>query len=719
MAMTKEAQQIEELLRSLEENSDRVLFGDESTASSFSDFDFLKKRQSDSDQELSDLPEPDLDEEPEEFLLEQIYSQESEAVEKSAAPAQESHQEVPPLLDDSFESAPEPPLFEEPQLEIADEEAEEEENFGENPWDFESGGESRKGLPGKFRDAKVFVGLDIGRRAAKYVVARKKGKDRIIQAFGILNYPLNFTFNYRDVAERIIALLQEKNLLKSAKLNLGICHNDVGIQRISLPQLKKKEMTEAIIWFLKKKFEFQERVVLTDFVILGKKTNKGVEHADILGAIAPKKVVDESIEPFIEKKAIPSALLPLPATLLSLYRAAHLQTESDCIAMVDIGAEKTTIAFIHDDNLEFSRTVPIGGDQITEGMTATIFHEGQAVQLDLLEAERLKREFGFPMPGKTVDEVNGVPIPELGALMRPYLERLASEIQRSIDYYRENYSVDKIDRVYLLGGSAQLKNLLDFLDGEIDEKLELFQFSMHFPLSLSSTDAQTFHNRFLEFGAAVGLAMEKGKEINLLPEPYRKLELFKLQKRVLIYLSLLTFTGLLFISATSLLRITSLKNEYRQLQLEYKKMLPKKHHYDMLLAEKRFLTRKKNIYKSELILDNPLPQILKMISNIFPSDMALTGMSISHEPMPGANGTPRAKSTKGNKKDKKKEAVVPVASFLHLHGVRHHPPPDEGIKLANFMLKLNRTGYFRRVSLLNQFFSEEKDEMRFEIVCEF
>ncbi|NOY78349.1 MAG: hypothetical protein GXO76_10830, partial [Calditrichaeota bacterium] len=45
--------------------------------------------------------------------------------------------------------------------------------------------------------------------------------------------------------------------------------------------------------------------------------------------------------------------------------------------------------------------------------------------------------------------------------------------------------------------------------------------------------------------------------------------------------------------------------------------------------------------------------------------------------------------------------------------------PDEGIRIANFMLRLRDSGYFQSVMLLNQSLSEENDELRFEIICRF
>jgi len=590
------------------------------------------------------------------------------------------------------------------------------------PWDFVSSRFSRKWSVGSIVETGVYLGLDIGQGVTKYVLVKKKGHEKVVRAFGILDNPRRIDARMR--IHQILEHLERQGLLDRSKINLAIYGPDVGIHRMSLPPLKKKELAEATEWSLKKKFDFQNQEIINDFLVLGKKKVKGVEHNDILAGMVPATIVEEKIEPFLEKKITPWHLRPLPSVLWSLYHAANIQDEGACVAMVDIGAKKTLITFIREGAIEFAREIPSGGDDITEGMTATIFHEGKAFQLSWEEAERVKRTFGFPISGDRNTSIRNVPLVEISALMRPHLERLSSEIQRSIDYYRENFSVEKIDRVYLLGGTADLQNLVDFLKMEIDEEIELFQFSTHFSLNLPSNEAKTFHNRFLELAIALGLAIDTGQSLNLLPEPLRKVEAVKLQRRLFFYLSFLTIITILFLSGTSFLRVSSLKNQFRQMQLEYKKIQPKKQHYDTLLGKRQFLLSKKEIYQNELILDNPLPNILKLVSQMIPPEMALTGMSVTREeiaPDKTKKGTKRKGSGKAAAKTSKGKGKAPAvkASFLRLKGVRYHPRPDEGIRIANFMLRLRDSGYFQNVMLLNQSLSEEDDELRFEILCRF
>ncbi|GBD94594.1 competence protein A [bacterium BMS3Abin05] len=585
-------------------------------------------------------------------------------------------------------------------------------------WGYTSSGFSRKWSIGKIIETGTYLGLDLGRGSTKYVLVKKKGREKVVQAFGILENPRGKRVDVAQIVEKALDELEKRGFIKAVKINLTIYGPEVGFHRMGLPPLKSKELHEAVKWTLKKKFDFQNKALISDYMVLKKKTVKGVEHSDILASLVSEEAANERIKPFLERKIAPWHVRPLPSVLWALYRAANIPDASDRVAMVDIGAKKTLIAFIREGVIEFAREIPTGGDDITEGMTGTIFYEGRAFQLTYDEAEEVKRTFGFPLQGKTQAQIRDVPVSEIGALMRPYLERLTSEIQRSIDYYRENFSVDEIDRVYLLGGTAGLQNLVEFFKNEIDVEIKLFQYSTHFPLNLSSNDAQFFHNRFLELAVAVGLAVDSSKSLNLLPESLRKVDSLKLQRRLFIYVSFLTIILILFLSGTSFFKATSLKNEFRQSQLEYKKIQPRKQHYDALQIEKKDMLQKKQVYQNELILDNPLPQILKMVSYLMPPEVALTGMSVSRELISAKTKKPANPVKNGSSKGKKTEKRV-KASFLHLNGIRYHPRPDEGIRIADFMLRLRNSGYFRSVTLANQSFSEENDELRFEIICQF
>ena len=54
------------------------------------------------------------------------------------------------------------------------------------------------------------------------------------------------------------------------------------------------------------------------------------------------------------------------------------------------------------------------------------------------------------------------------------LEKLAAEIGRSLDYYRNQFNEERIDRILLTGGGANLKNIVSYLASELRLPVEHF-----------------------------------------------------------------------------------------------------------------------------------------------------------------------------------------------------------------------------------------------------
>lgn len=549
-----------------------------------------------------------------------------------------------------------------------------------------------------------FLALDIGHHSLKYVKVRKHGESGVIENFGIVQLSAD---EGEDAIVAALKKVQNEVKLKSLKIVTSLYGLEVNLKRISLPTLTGKELKEAVGWTARKQFVLEETPAVVDYQIVGQSVQKTVEHHDILMVAATETVVNSHLRPFEKFNFVPHKLAPLPVYLWNLYQKAAIQTDEDCVGLVDLGANKTAIAIIREGKLEFSREISTGGNDIIEAMTGTVFYEGVPYQLTREEAESVFLEYGFQDDSMEKVTAHQIPVAEIAVLMRPVLERLANEVQRSIDYYRESFSVKEVQKVYLVGGVAQTKNLKEFFQNTIETQVETFQFSTHFPLNLNETDAKVFHSRFLELAVAVGMAFDFSPTPNLLPEPLRKIEKIRLQKRLLGYSFLIVFIILGFLSATTVLRNASLTSRFQELKLQYQKYEPMKRRYDALIKQKNYLLNKQKVYREELVLDNPMPQLLKMISNLYPSRLALYQLAVASELPYSA------------KQSDKKAKSEPSVKLLHLRGICYRPSAREGLRIADFMMRLEESGYFSKVSLVSQHFDELKNELTFEIVCQF
>ena len=142
-------------------------------------------------------------------------------------------------------------------------------------------------------------------------------------------------------------------------------------------------------------------------------------------------------------------------------------------AMVDIGYERTIISFFNNGVLEFTRTINLGGNDVTKSLISAPVSEGGKELSTLLydNADALKRKHGFPSPTEPGMTKGGIPFTQLSMLMRPVLEKLLSEIRASFDFYTTEFHVSDVEKVIISGGGSGLKGLGPFLAKELGIKV--------------------------------------------------------------------------------------------------------------------------------------------------------------------------------------------------------------------------------------------------------
>ena len=117
--------------------------------------------------------------------------------------------------------------------------------------------------------------------------------------------------------------------------------------------------------------------------------------------------------------------------------------EDRSIALVDIGATRTSINVICNGETCFSREIGIGGSDMTQAAA-------RRLGLEILEAETVKRE----PEGRDA---------EVSRAIAPVLEDLVSEISLSLDFV-ENREGLRVEEVLLSGGGVLAPGVVPFIE---------------------------------------------------------------------------------------------------------------------------------------------------------------------------------------------------------------------------------------------------------------
>src|SRR3989338_5944588 len=222
-------------------------------------------------------------------------------------------------------------------------------------------------------------------------------------------------------------------------------------RQVVLPDMPDADLKKAFQWEMKEKYFLNE-----DENLLGSECTVSLEHPD--GAkenffsvfYCDKKSAMEKIGLLSGLGLQVSALVPGQAALAQVL--GNLQEPDKDLLVCDIGFTNARILAIHQKKNALSRTVLLGGQALTEMMTGSFTDNDQKRQFTPEEAERLKVTDGCSNPQ----------VPYIG-LVRPYLDKMAAEIKRSVDYYEGQKVAKPISKVLFSGGGSDLKGLTGFM----------------------------------------------------------------------------------------------------------------------------------------------------------------------------------------------------------------------------------------------------------------
>jgi len=293
------------------------------------------------------------------------------------------------------------------------------------------------------------------------------------------------------------------------------------------------------------------------------------------------------------------------------------------------------------------------------------------------------------------------------------LERLSAEIGRSLDYYRSQFNEERIDRILLTGGGANLKNIVSYLGSEFRLPVEHFNPLKKILFDSKKIDVQLLDQVGSAFTIAVGMALPELKRIELLPAKEPFLSKVKIGKLILVLAPLITFFIFLGIIWYMNGQVTAIQKE-RDVKMAKIATLDTLQAKLKLLKEKDLLIREKlSQFPSSMIVSIPYRDILREFNDILPDNVTLTLLSVQSKGKPLKKGSPSSKPQEGeSQKDDSRE--------LYITGVAFGSDVRCLTALAQIIERFERSSLFKNVKLMsadeNKLYTQPG--AGFEIVCD-
>jgi type IV pilus assembly protein PilM len=532
------------------------------------------------------------------------------------------------------------------------------------------------------------LGLDIGTDSVKYVHL-KSGSG----GYRLLNcavHPLpevaagaSDADKQELISDKLAEILNAK-VFKNTWVTTAISGLEILFKNIQIPRMGRKEMDKAVPWACRKDSPFPIEETTFEYSVIGGKEKK--DKLDIFVVAAKKQLIENHVDLLKKASMRPDKLSTVPSAMLHLFRAYSRKPGEACNVIIDIGSHSSHIVFIMNGELQFVRQISTASCHFNESLFGNIFLDGQELSLSQERAEQVKKKYGIPMePGDGQTE-DGIPLKELATMMMPVAEKLSNEIQRTIDFYREKFKVEQQTSIYVTGGGALMPNLIAILSRALNSSVQLLN-----PLDILGRKKMTEEEQKLyhigpRFSVAIGLALDQSKQLNMLPGNLKGSTTFEYIKRILRYLFFISVLAMALLSQKMNYQFDEVESEFKRLSAEYNATQPRRRLFLDLQNELQNLSKTREAYQNSLDIRLHAAEHLKAVSNLMPPDIALTALEI----------TERTKTVPDD--DKK----TYQAEVVLLSGVAFENNSMEGINLAEFLMEIEKSGYFSAVFLRSQ-----------------
>jgi type IV pilus assembly protein PilM len=292
------------------------------------------------------------------------------------------------------------------------------------------------------------IGLDIGSTSIRAVEVRRSKDDYTLNNFGQVPLPAG-TVVGGVVQDPVIVTAALKQLWAACKFGtknvaLGVTNPQLVVREMSVANLPPKELHQALPFQVKDALPLAVEKALLDFYPLEEPGNNPTVRGLLIAM--PKEAVLTAVDA-VQKAGLHVEAVDL-ASFALLRAASRLDTQVE--AIVDIGADVTSVVVHADGEPLIVRTVPRGGAEITSAIATRL-----GVQLP--EAEAIKCRFGLHGDG---DPVTADAAAEA---VRP----LASELRSSFTYLASGERQKQVTRLALCGGSALMPGLAEHLQQQL------------------------------------------------------------------------------------------------------------------------------------------------------------------------------------------------------------------------------------------------------------
>jgi type IV pilus assembly protein PilM len=316
--------------------------------------------------------------------------------------------------------------------------------------------------------ARTRVGVDVGSTAVR-VAEVAPGDVPVVVRAAQVPMPAGVVeageVRQPEAVSEALRELFAKSGVRSKQVHLGVGNQRVVVREVALPWLPEKELRETLAFQAQEFIPMAAEDAVLDFDALGEVDEGGRRMQRILLVAAHKAMVNTLVEAVVGARLEPAGIDLTPFAVVRSVGTGDLALDLESPgdeAVIDVGAQVTSIC-VHDRGVtRFVRMLPSGGRDITFAIA-----RGLGVEDDV--AERLKS--GQPVEALAEGKEPADP----ADVRRLALSRAGSfvdEVRSSLEFYAAQVPGARVARMVVVGGGSRLDGFLELLQERIPVPVE-------------------------------------------------------------------------------------------------------------------------------------------------------------------------------------------------------------------------------------------------------
>ncbi|MFA6254733.1 MAG: type IV pilus assembly protein PilM [Patescibacteria group bacterium] len=345
----------------------------------------------------------------------------------------------------------------------------------------------------EIESSKNIFGLDISQNCVRLIQLKRKNKDFSIKSFNevrladgtIVNGEIKNQDKMTEAVKKLVKTVQGDKI-KTKNLVAVLPEPKTFIKVIEIVIKNEKDnITKLVQEEIKNHIPLEAEDIYFDWQILSQNNNQ----TKIIVAAIPKVISDSYFDTLTKAGFIPIAL---EVEAIAIARALIKEKEEDpkkAKIIIDFGATRTSLIIYDHKAVQFTVSLPISGDKITETISNTL-------SLDAQKAEEAKIVCGLDQK-----KCEGA----IFKILVASINNLADQIKKSIIFYKTNF-VDSNDiaGIIICGGGANLSQI----DKILTEALQIPTAIANPLINLGKQKGLNMPaDKLLSYATAIGLAL--------------------------------------------------------------------------------------------------------------------------------------------------------------------------------------------------------------------